>query len=145
MAKLGSRAGWSGNYCHDLTATTSLTPSDSGKVFFLNSATEFTTTLPSVADAGAGFNVKFIIKAAPSGANYVISEKASSDTNKIIVNGINELEVDDNEDGVYNAGCTFINFIASLAVAGDWVELLCDGTNWYATGQTNADAGITAT
>ena len=145
MAKLGSRAGWSGNYCHDLTATTSLTPSDSGKVFFLNSAAEFTTTLPSVADAGAGFNVKFIIKAAPSGANYVISEKASSDTNKIIVNGISELETDDGEDGVYNAGCTFINFIASAAVAGDWVELLCDGTNWYATGQTNADAGITAT
>ena len=145
MAKLGSRAGWSGNYCHDLTATTSLTPSDSGKVFFLNSAAEFTTTLPSVADAGAGFNVKFIIKAAPSGANYVISEKASSDTNKIIVNGISELETDDGEDGVYNAGCTFINFIASAAVAGDWVELLCDGTSWYATGQTNADGGITAT
>ena len=145
MAKLGSRAGWSGNYCHDLTATTSLTPSDSGKVFFLNSAAEFTTTLPSVADAGAGFNVKFIIKAAPSGANYVISEKASSDTNKIIVNGISELETDDGEDGVYNAGCTFINFIASAAVAGDWVELLCDGTNWYATGQTKADGGVTAT
>jgi len=145
MAKLGSRAGWSGNYCHDLTETTSLTPGDSGKVFFLNSATEFTTTLPSVADAGAGFNVKFIVKAAPSSANYVISEKASSDTNVIIVNGINELEVDTDDDGVSNTGCTFINFIDSVAIAGDWVELICDGTNWYATGQTKADGGATAT
>jgi len=145
MAKLGSRAGWSGNYCHDLTATTSLTPGDSGKVFFLNSATEFTTTLPSVADAGAGFNVKFIVKAAPSSANYVISEKAASDTNVIIVNGINELEVDTEDDGVSNTGCTFINFIDSVAIAGDWVELICDGTNWYATGQTKADGGVTAT
>ena len=145
MAKLGSRAGWSGNYCHDLTATATLTPGDSGKVFFLNSATEFTTTLPSVSNAGAGFNVKFIVKAAPSSANYVISEDGDNDTNVIIVNGISELETDSTNDGVYNAGCTFINFIDSLAVAGDWVELLCDGTNWYATGQTNADGGVTAT
>ena len=93
----------------------------------------------------AGWTVTIVVKTAPSGANYVISEKASSDTNKIIVNGISELETDDGEDGVYNAGCTFFNFIASAAVAGDWVELLCDGTNWYATGQTNADGGITAT
>jgi len=145
MAKLGSRASWSGNYCHDLTETTTLTPGDSGKVFFLNAATEFTTTLPSVSHAGAGFNVKFIVKAAPASANYVISEDADNDTNVIVVNGINELETDDNEDGVYNAGCTFVNFIDGVAVAGDWVELLCDGTNWYATGQTNADGGVTAT
>ena len=145
MAKLGSRAGWSGNYCHDLTATATLTPGDSGKVFFLNSATEFTTTLPSVSNAGAGFNVKFIVKAAPSSANYVISEDGDNDTNVIIVNGINELETDDGEDGVSNTGCTFINFIDGVAIAGDWVELLCDGTNWYATGQTQADGGVTAT
>ena len=128
-----------------MTEATSLTPGDSGKVFFLNSATEFTTTLPSVADAGAGFKVKFIVKAAPDGANYVISEKAASDTDVIIVNGISELETDDGEDGVSNTGCTFINFIDGTAIAGDWVELICDGTNWYATGQTKADGGVTAT
>lgn len=139
------KAGYHGNYVEDLTAAVSLSPNDSGKVFMLNSATEFTVTLPSVADAGAGFNCKFIVKAAPSGADYVISEKASSDTNVVIVNGISELETDDGEDGVYNAGCTFINFKDGVAVAGDYVELLCDGTNWYASGQTNADGGITAT
>jgi len=143
MAKLGSRAGWSGNYCHDLTAATSLTPGDSGKVFFLNSSSEFTTTLPSVADAGAGFHCKFIVKAAPSGAAYVVTEKTSADTNVIITNGINELEVDTNDDGPYNAGHTTITFADGVAVAGDWIELLCDGTNWYATGQTKADGGIT--
>jgi hypothetical protein len=143
MAKLGSRAGWSGNYCHDLTATTSLTPGDSGKVFFLNATTEFTTTLPSVADAGAGFNIKFIVKTAPSGADYVITEKTSADTNVIITNGIVELEVDTDTDGLYNAGHTTISFADGVAVAGDWVELLCDGTNWYAKGATNADGGVT--
>ena len=140
MAKLGSRAGWNGNYCHDLTATTSLTPADSGKVFFLNSATEFTVTLPSIADAGAGFNCKFIVKAAPSSADYVVTEKTSADTNAIITNGINELT---DSVGPSNTGHTTITFADGVAIKGDWVELLCDGTSWYATGQTKADGGIT--
>ena len=143
MASLGSRAGWSGNYCHDLTATTSLTPGDSGKVFFLNSATEFTVTLPSVADAGAGFNIKFIVKAAPSSADYIITEKTSADTNIIVTNGIVELEVDTNTDGLFNAGHTTISFADGVAVKGDWIEMLCDGINWYVKGATNADGGIT--
>ena len=140
MAKLGSRAGWNGNYCHDLTATTSLTPADSGKVFFLNSSTEFTVTLPSVADAGAGFNVKFIVKAAPDGDAYVVTEKTSADTNVIITNGINELT---DSVGPSNTGHTTVTFADGVAIAGDWVDLLCDGSNWYATGQTKADGGIT--
>ena len=143
MAKLGSRAGWSGNYCHDLTATASITPADSGKVFFLNSTTEFTTTLPTIADAGAGFNVKFMIKAAPSGADYVITENTSSDTNVIITNGINELETDTDDDGPGNGGHTTITFVDGVAVAGDWIDVLCDGTNWYVHGQVAADGGIT--
>jgi len=143
MAKLGASSGWSGNYCQDLTETTSLSPSDSGKVFFLNSATEFTTTLPAVADAGAGWTCKFIVKAAPSSADYVITESTSSDTNVIITNGINELEVDTSDDGPSNTGHTTISFADGVAIAGDWVELLCDGTNYYATGQTKADGGIT--
>ena len=140
MAKLGSRASWGGNYCQDLTETTSLTPADSGKVFFLNSATEFTVTLPSVADAGAGFHCKFIVKAAPSGADYVVTEKTSADTNVVITNGINELT---DSVGPNNTGHTTITFADGVAIAGDWVELLCDGTNWYATGQTKAEGGIT--
>ena len=140
MAKLCSRAGWSSNYCHDLTATTSLIPADSGKVFFLNSATEFTVTLPSIADAGAGFNCKFIVKAAPSSADYVVTEKTSADTNAIITNGINELT---DSVGPSNTGHTTVTFADGVAIAGDWVDLLCDGTNWYATGQTKADGGIT--
>ena len=143
MAKLGSSAGWSGNFCEDLTETKSLAPSDSGKVFFLNATTEFTTTLPSVADAGAGWNCKFIVKGAPDGAAYVVTEKTADDTNIIITNGINELEVDTSDDGPSNTGHTTITFADGVAIAGDWVELICDGTNYYCTGQTKADGGIT--
>jgi len=143
MAKLGSKAGWSGNYCHKLTAAVSLSPGDSGKVFFLDTATGYTVTLPSIADAEAGFNCKFIVKTAPSSGTYVITEKTSADTNVVITNGINELEVDTSDDGPSNTGHTTITFADGVAIAGDYVELLCDGTNWYATGQTKADGGIT--
>ena len=140
MAKLGSSSSWSGNYCEDLTATKQLSPSDSGKVLFLNATSEFTTTLPSAADAGAGWNCKFIVKAAPSGAAYVVTEKTADDTNIIITNGINELT---DTVGPSNTGHTTSTFADGVAIAGDYVELLCDGTNYYATGQTKADGGIT--
>ena len=125
-----------------LSATKSLDAEDTGKVFMLNSATEFTTTLPSIAVAKAGWNCKIIVGAAPSGAAYVITELATADTNKVIVNGINELEVDTSDDGPYSAGCTTVSFADGVAVAGDWVDIFCDGTNYFVTGQTNADGGI---
>ena len=139
MAKLGTRAGWSGNYCEDLTETTSLTPGDSGKVFFLNSSTEFTVTLPSVADAGAGFNCKFIVKAAPDGANYVVSSASSSD----YVLGSVDTGADSTAD-TSDGTDTQINFIDGSAVAGDWVKLVCDGSAWYIVGGLGkVAAGIT--
>ena len=142
MAKLGiATPSWNG-YCQDLTETTSLGRGDSGKVFFLNSATEFTTTLPSVSDAGAGWYCKFIVKAAPASADYVITEKTSADTNIIVTNGIVELEVDTGTDGLVNAGHTTITFADGVAIKGDWIDVLCDGTNFYVKGATNADGGI---
>ncbi len=87
-------------------------------------------------------NGKFIVSAAPSGAAYVITELATSDTNIICTNGINELEVDTSSDGPYNATHTTISFADGVAVKGDWVQIECDGVNFYATGQTNADGGI---
>ncbi len=123
----------------DLTATNTLTAADSGKTLFLNSATEFATTLPSPA---AGLRFKFICKAAPSGASYTIVTASSAN---IIIGGINELEVDTANDGPYSAAADTITFVASLAVVGDWCELISDGTSWYLTGQANADGGITVT
>lgn len=115
---------------------------DSGKIFKLNSATEFAVTLPSVADAGIGWYCKIVVDAAPSGADYTVVEKASADTDVIIVNGINELEVDTNDDGVYSAGCTTISFKSGVALQGDFIDIWCDGSNFYVSGQTKADGGI---
>ena len=126
----------------ELTAASTLTPADSGKILMLNSATEFTTTLPTVSKAGAGWSCKIVVKAAPSGADYVVTEDTGSDTNVIITNGINELEVDTSDDGVYSAGCTTITFADGVAVQGDFIDIWCDGKNYYVSGQTKADGGI---
>lgn len=125
-----------------LAGATQLLESDSGKIFMLNSATEFATTLPAVKDAGAGWYCKIVVDAAPSGAAYTVVEKAADDTDVIIVNGINELEVDTDDDGPYNAGCTTITFADGVALQGDHIDIWCDGSNYYVSGQTKADGGI---
>ena len=139
MAKLGASAGWSGNYAHDLTEASTLGSGDSGKVFFLNSATEFTTTLPACS-GNAGFNVTFVIKAAPSGAAYVVSSASSSDYILGSVSAGAADDVADTSDGTD----TQINFAAGSAVVGDWVNLVCDGSAWYIVGGLGkVAAGIT--
>ena len=126
-----------------LIANKAIAEEHDGMVFFLNFATGFTIKLPRIKDAGIGFALKFIVKTAPSSGTYVITENAEFDTNIIVTNGINELDVDTGDDGPYNAGHTTITFADGVAVAGDWIIFECDGTKWYCTGQTNADGGIT--
>ena len=60
-----------------------------------------------------------------------------------MIGGINELEVDTSDDGPYDANADTLNFVASVAVVGDFVILESDGTSWYYHGQTNADGGVT--
>jgi len=137
MARLGANAGWSENYAQDLTEASTLASGDSGKIFYLNSATEFTTTLPACS-GNAGFSVTFIVKAAPSGANYVISSASSSDyILGSVVDGAGTVDTSDGTD-------TNVNFINGQAVVGDWVKLTCDGSSWYIVGGLGkVAAGIT--
>lgn len=125
-----------------LLADISLTSDDSGKIFVLDIASGLTSTLPSVADAGAGWNCKFVVGTPPTTA-YVITENTNADTNVIVTNGINELEVDTSNDGPYNSGHTTITFAENVAVKGDYVDVWCDGSNYYASGQTNTRGGVT--
>ena len=123
--------------CEVVTATNAITAAESGKTFFLASATEFLSTLPAPA---LGLRYKFIVALAPSGASYTIATNGSAN---IIIGGINELEVDDTEDGPYSAVGDLISFVDAVAVVGDWCEVISDGTSWFLTGQTNADGGVT--
>lgn len=118
------------------TAASTLTAADSGKTIFLNSATEFVTTLPLPAP---GLRFTFIVKAAPVGTPYTVVTNGSAN----IIKGMQF-----NAAGV--AGDTgtsddTITFVASSSVAGDRVDLVSDGTNWFAYAFCTLAASITFT
>lgn len=126
-----------------LTEAYQLLETDSEKIFMLDAAAGFTLTLPALEDALPGWRCRLVVKTAVTSNGYIVTEKITKDTNVVITNGINELEVDTTHDGPYNGGHTTITLVHNVAIAGDWLEIFCDGNNFYVTGQTNADGGVT--
>ena len=118
------------------TAASTLTAAQSGTTFFLNSATEFVTTLPAPA---AGLNYTFIVTAAPSGANYTVVTASSA--NIIKGQAVNAAGV----AGDTGTADDTINFVDAQAVAGDQVTVISDGTYWYAKAFCALAAGVTFT
>jgi hypothetical protein len=119
-----------------LTAASTLTTAQSGTTFFLNSATEFVTTLPAPA---AGLNYTFIVTAAPSGASYTIVTASSA--NIIKGQAVNAAGV----AGDTGTADDTISFVDAQAVAGDQVTVISDGTSWFAKAFCAVAAGVTFT
>lgn len=123
-----------------LTATRTVRPEESGKTFYLNSATEFVTTLPAPA---LGLNFRFVVKAAPVGANYTIVSSASAN---IIKGQVYTLDVNSATDPDFEtSGGDTVTLVASKSVAGDTVEFFCDGTNWFTRAFCSVFDAITIT
>ena len=122
-----------------VATTNTITEFEGGKIFFLSHDTESVTTLPDAASS-AGMKIRFIIADAPETDDYTIVTEGSVNE---LIGGINELETDTGTDGPYIGNGDLITFVRAVSVLGDWVELYCDGNNWYFTGQANADGGIT--
>jgi hypothetical protein len=120
----------------ELTAASTLTAEQSGSVFFLNAATEFATTLPAPV---AGLTYTFIVKAAPSGANYTIVTAASAN----IIKG--QAYPASGDAGDTGTSDDTISFVSAAAVAGDMVTVISDGTSWFAKGFCAVATGITFT
>ena len=121
-----------------VTATNVITAAESGTIFFLASATEFVSTLPAVASAGAWF--RFIVSAAPSGASYtVVTATGTTIVGQITTNDVNSAT----DSGFSATGVATITFVDAKAVKGDWVEVISDGTNWYVTGACSVFDAIT--
>lgn len=123
-----------------LTATATLTATEVGKTIFLNSATEFATTLPL---PKAGYTFSFVVTAAPSGANYTIVTSGSSN---IIKGQVYSVDVNSATDPDFEtSGGDTISFVDTKSVAGDRVDLVSDGTNWFAYGFCSVFDAITIT
>ena len=137
MAKLGSRASFGGSVVVNLTAAKTLDPSDSGKVFTLDQDASFDITLPTAAKAGVGWNARFILTDAGSGTVKVIP---NSDEDTLI--GMIE-SIDTSAGASAESGVDELIWVASTAVVGDWAELICDGSNFYVSGQMHDNDHMT--
>lgn len=116
-----------------VAAANIITAAESGTVFFLNDATEFASTLPAPA---AGLHFKFVVTGAPSGADYTITTNASAN---IIKGGV---VCSDGNAGDTTTGEDTISFKDGISLAGDFVEVDCDGTNWFVFGYAAAQNAI---
>jgi hypothetical protein len=116
-----------------LAAAATLTAADSGKTYILSAAAGATITLPALK---SGVHFKFIVGAAFATTNWVVaSAEASKIQGVLVVNGASVDAADEDQ----------INFVNSAETVGDHIELICDGTYWYASGVGSQAGSITAT
>ena len=112
----------------NVTAARTLTANDSGKIFTLDQDASFDITLPTAANAGAGWHAKFILTDAGSGTVKVIPD-SSEDTLIGMIASADGAAAESAESGVDE-----LVWVASTAAPGDWAELVCDGNNYYVNG-----------
>lgn len=123
-----------------LTAVTTLSEVDSGKTIFLNSTTEFAVTLPKVK---SGLNFDFVVKAAPSGASYTI---VTNEGTPLMYGQIYTSDVNAEADADFNiVAASTLTFADGVAVVGDSLKLISDGTYWYVKGFCSAYNALTIT
>lgn len=119
-----------------VSAATTLTVADSGKKILLDGSAANVVTLPAVAK---GLEYKVILTA--TGAAPTIVTNGSDN----IIVGTTYSSGDDAVTAVQSdADADTITFVNG-AVPGDYCDLICDGTNWYAFGFSGADAKLTIT
>lgn len=123
-----------------VAATNVILPSESGKTFFLGHATEFVSTLPAPA---AGLRFTFIVSLAPSGASYTIVTTGGTD----LIHGVavSAADAGGSVDTTAGTPADTITFVDGQAGVGDRVELISDGTYWYASGVCSDEDAITFT
>lgn len=123
-----------------VAATNVITAAEHGKTFFLNSATEFVSTLPAPA---LGLRFSFVVSAAPSGASYTVVTNSSANIIKghALTSDVNSATDADLE----TSGGDTISFVDGKAVAGDRCDVISDGTSWFARASCTVFDAITIT
>lgn len=114
-----------------VAATNVITAAESGSVFFLNSTTEFASTLPAVA---AGLRFKFVVAAAPSGASYTVAAASGTPIHGMVIS--KDLNGATDSGATAGTGVLTLTFVDSKAQKGDYAEFECDGTDWYVVAVT---------
>ena len=122
----------------EVTAAKTLTANDCGKLFTVDAAGAFTITLPDPGEAGAGWNCTILCSDAPGG-NVTIT--AGSTILHAVGYGA---DVTDTSNYPASAGTAQLKIVLSTNCdEGDLVDLVTDGTLWYARIITHAQNGAT--
>jgi hypothetical protein len=114
------------------TGSTSLVAKDSGKTVYLDAAEGFDISLPTLA---AGLKYKFVVASAFATTAFTVAASTNVIQGGAIVNSVYVPAVNENT----------ISFVATAETVGDYVEVECDGTNWYVNGVGALAGSITFT
>ena len=114
-----------------VTATNVITAAESGTVFFLNSTTEFVSTLPAVA---AGLKFSFVVQAAPSGASYTVVGASGTPIHGMVLS--KDLNGATDSGATAGTGVLTLTFVDSKAQKGDRADFVCNGTDWFVVAYT---------
>ena len=117
-----------------ISAATTLTAADSGRHYSLNAAAGAQITLPAVATS-AGLNFRFTVQALFATTAWTILAASNVIQGGAIVNSVN----------VASANRNTITFAHAADTIGDYVQLHCDGVNWYVSGVGTTAGAITFT
>jgi len=119
-----------------MAGTITLTAAQTGKTIFIGATTANTAiTLPAEV---AGLNYKIVYtNSAAEAQSYTIGTDAAAN---FFIGGLAFLHVGSSGStnaiaGVYSNGSSNSLITLVAPAAGTYVELICDGTHWYVTGQ----------
>ena len=118
----------------DVTGALALDFSDSGKSLILKAAAGAEITLPAVATS-LGFKARFVTGLAFATTDWTIVSATNVIQGGVIVAGAHVAESGENT----------ISFVATAESLGDYVDVECDGTNFYVSGSGVTTGSITLT
>ena len=119
------------------TNTKELARADSGMIYTVGTITT-SVALPTVANAGNGWYVEFWVN-----DNTAATTITAPGTDLIlghVVTGADNNNLQLNPASVID---TEVITLTTSAVKGDWVRLFCDGTNYFISGDSRVNNGIT--
>ena len=132
----------SGRYSADrkkiatVSAAKTVEVAECGTVFMVGDINA-TITLPDAATAGPGWWCKFILSADLSAGDVVVTPAGSDTVELVSATAADGAAMD-------VTGTGQVEFINGAATKGDQLEILTDGTSWYALGMAAAATGIDA-
>jgi len=120
-----------------ITTTKSLEASDSGKVFTVDQGSAYSITLPTVAQAGAGWMATFFLVGQDNNAVKIIPD-ATEDTLRGAITSADGSGGPSAETGVDE-----LIFVANTAKNGDRVDIICTGSFFECSGVAHDNDHIT--